>query len=137
MKYNIMQKKFKAWSPTEKSWCGAFSVHMSGMTSDMIDAKIDKDSGLAISDAHWNENDLIVVSYIGKKDIDNKEIYEGFIVHCKYDNKPREVHWVEESSCFKLRHLEDSDYYDPLYPDETEMKIVGNIFEDILIKEKI
>ncbi len=74
--------KFRAWSAGEGCWCGAFSVHKSGMVSNMIDAKIDKDSGLAISDAHWGENDLKVEMFSGIKDSMGKDIYEGDIVYC-------------------------------------------------------
>ncbi len=127
--------KFRAWSKKEGCWCGAFSIHKSGMVSDMIDAEIDKDSGLALSDAHWGENDLEVTQFTGLQDIDNTDIYEGDILFFSYGIPPVRVH---------AEVVYRNGRYDVLTPGHTpsscplhelketvgEYEVFGNIYQD-------
>lgn len=115
--------KFRAWSPSNGCWCGAFSIHKSGNISDMIDAKIDKDSGLAISDPHWGENDLVLMQYTGLKDKNGVEIYEGDILE-DYDNQYIGVVSFEKGAFIVTWEGECCDAFE--WSGEA---VVGNIYE--------
>jgi len=124
--------KFRAWSNEAGCWCGAFSVHKSGMVSDMIDAKIDNNSGLAISDAHWNENDLILMQYTGFKDKNGVEIYEGDIIKGLHD-----FGMVFEERMTSVHYDDDFCGYPVFtYWLRKTIEVIGNIYENPeLIKE--
>ncbi len=115
--------KFRGWSKKDNCFCGAFSIHYTGMISDMIDAKIDKDSGLAISDAHWNENDLILMQYTGLQDKNGKDIYEGDIVRSKIlsgEIKINEIVFEYGAYRIGLQQLNI----------QKDIEIIGNIYEN-------
>lgn len=120
--------KFRAWSKSNGCFCSAFSIHMSGKISDMIDAKIDKDSGLAISDAHWGENDLEIMQFTGILDKNDVKIYEGDIV---------KVHSYSVTGLGKVWFNKGSFVFNKFeYPTSqvlhsfSEIEIVGNVFEN-------
>ncbi len=136
--------KFRAWSKGEGCWCGAFSIHKTGMISDMIDAKIDKSSGLALSDAHWGENDLIVTEYIGIRDIKGKDIFEGDIVKNEYGTigviEYRQDVFCAEFIINQISKVVDwtDDFYDEFGMRNyfTQVEIIGNIYENPELIEK-
>ena len=118
--------KFRAWSKSNGCFCSAFSIHMSGRISDMIDAKIDKDSGLAISDAHWGENDLEIMQFTGILDKNDVKIYEGDVV--KDGCGIYEIRWSESRLSWIVAD-DSSDYYDRLSK-LGKIEVIGNIYEN-------
>ncbi len=72
----------------------------------------------------------VVIEYSGKKDINNREMYEGHIVKNSNDNFLRQIWWSEDEASFKASHLDYDEYCDPLYLNEDNFEIVGNIFEN-------
>ena len=115
--------KFRAWSPSNGCWCASFSIHKSGKTSDMIDTKIDKDSGLAISDAHWGENDLEIMQFTGLLDKNGVEVFEGDVVAIGEPQVKFKVVFEDGAFIFKGKYK-----FFPLHEAEF-FEVIGNIYE--------
>ncbi len=102
--------KFRAWEENSKSWIEDFSVRADG-TVDSPDARI---TGL-----------VSITQFMGLKDRNGKDIYEGDILE-SLDGRKSEI--VFEDGCFFLKHigLDDSDFIAP----RNHFEILGNIYEN-------
>jgi len=78
----------------------------------------------------WNMRDLIPMHYIGKKDSNNKDIYEGDINDT--DGDLSYISYSEEECSYGLKFLpieKNDDYYE-FCIDWNKLNIIGNIFEN-------
>jgi uncharacterized phage protein (TIGR01671 family) len=77
-----------------------------------------------------------VGQYIGLKDINDKEIYEGdFVVDNGWDDEPLEIVYDDEDFAFKTKkHIKGREYFwDSRYKNIIDAKcytIIGNIYDN-------
>ena len=125
--------KFRAWDTTEeKMWYkdGDFPTYLNEFRFNDYMKELQKD-------------DVILMQYVGLKDKNGKEIYEGDVV--KYEGEGRHQvvyghHTIGEfdhddyptveykTSCFAIKYDDNSGYTGLDDPDEIE--IIGNIYEN-------
>lgn len=132
--------KFKAWDKVRKVMYDVDSIEMDILKDGSSDNQI---SGW--DDVEWQcgiplEN-VELLQYIGCKDIDGKEIYEGDIIErtdktpvAEFYNK-KEVGVVEyKNAQFVLKTGQDSYYeisYDGIFfTHMSDYKVIGNIYEN-------
>ena len=146
----MREHKYRAWDKKEGRWLGV-NLHMSA-TDGCLWWQFGY--GCEILSAEEREN-IELVQYTEKKDIDGKEIYEGDIVIFKYNSKiiPKEAGYkkiVYKHCCFgyeplfpELCHPDDLGFH-PLYDfedgeksmDEPILILIGTTYKNPeLIKE--
>ena len=136
----MRQIKFRAWSKKDKCWCGAFSIHQSGLFSDMISAFIEEPQHIAIADAHWQElnddSDITIQQFTGLFDKNGVEIYEGDVVSGKFPyGTIGVVSWIESRGGFMVRMIDglnggaayDKEGYKL---NSVKLEVIGNIYQN-------
>lgn len=136
--------KFRAWTKRDDCWIGGFSIHQSGLFSDLINAKIEEPQHIAIADAHWQvlskQDDIVVMQYTGLKDKAGRDIYEGDIL---LNPKYGKAEVVFQYGCFGV------DIYSPyklgsgfysfntIIADYENCEVIGNVYENPELINKI
>ena len=140
--------KFRAKALKQDTWCyGSYFKHIKRQVSPIDDSLKNEDiEHLMISNgfADWNMpraitatlvNPNTVGQFIGFRDKNKKEIYEGDLIRINDKEDLYKVEWNEDNAAFILTTIDfikaDFDCY---YADELE--VVGNVYDNPeLIKE--
>ena len=124
--------KYRIWSLELETWISDCSVE------NICDIKNDINSC-------FDNKHLIFQLFIGLKDKNNKEIYEGDLINFTLrgmthgpeseDIKDAEVFWDEKNLCFCFGRYKTNDYIDYSFCfadriDRNSIEVVGNIFEN-------
>lgn len=114
----MRELKFRAWDKKSNKWV----THEQHLEDTKVSASVKPPSILKIFHPDW-----IFQQYIGIKDRNRKEIFEGDIVSWGYSDI--EICIVEEDySGFALRGKEDVDSIS--FPDHRSLEVIGNIYEN-------
>lgn len=132
--------KFRAWSNRDKCWCGAFSVHKSGLFTEITGARLK--NGVCVAYADWidlaAQDEITLMQYTGLKDKNGKEIYEGDVVQedIRRDKRSKPImRWsvvvYSEKGMFIVECLPKSlRQWNELYKENDEVEVIGNIYEN-------
>ncbi|WP_083232313.1 YopX family protein [Fusobacterium massiliense] len=117
--------KFRAWLKNKKEMVDVALINY--VTKCITYALTKKGSMLTIIDENFSNIELL--QYIGLKDKNNKEIYEGDIV--KIDRQLFRVSYMEEKASYMLDEVDSymSDYLSNY--DINKLEKVGNIYENV------
>lgn len=142
----MKEHKFKLWNITDKMWltsnCGDFYITLDGKVVFQCHhtSQIEQTEGIA---------EIKILQYTGLKDINDKEIYEGYIVKCQELRNDILAEYISEvffeDGCWLVHENKNCDVelylYDNTNPTKsplTEIEIIGNIYENPeLLKEEL
>ena len=82
-------------------------------------------------DCFTNDMRYICLPFIGKLDINGKEIYEGDVVKIKHTRMVAVITWSDKHTAF---HTDIGCGVDSYQLDLTECKVIGNIYENSWLK---
>ena len=112
--------KFRAWHKEEKIMGEVLGI-------DILHKEIFFSNEDADCYGHTDFKDIELMQYTGLKDKNEKEIYEGDIIICKYGPQiAMEVKWVDEG--FRTLGKYDGDNYVGFVKNNAE--VIGNIYEN-------
>ena len=116
--------KFRAWLKEEKKMVNVETIDFTDKSTQYLEKN-------KIIDAYLLRrmifDDIELMQYTGVKDKNNKEIYEGDIIICKYGPQiAMEVKWVDEG--FRTLGKYDRDNYVGFVKNSAE--VIGNIYEN-------
>jgi uncharacterized phage protein (TIGR01671 family) len=129
-RYGGREIKFRAWTNKDKCWCGAFSVHKSGLFTEMTGARME--NGTCVAYADWidlsKQDELVLMQYTGLKDKNGKEIYEGDVVRISKDHT-EVMNWVGDGDWMGDKQpLVGFVHHSAIY--KRPIEIIGNIYEN-------
>lgn len=119
--------KYQAWHEATKSM---FQVsEISWTKSGIIDS-----IGVAGTSYRFDASGIKLREFIGRKDSNGVEIYEGDVVNSTHLANPLIVKWDIDCAGFRLTHPSDEDY---VWRAWIDVEIIGNIYENPeLLKDK-
>ena len=140
----MRERKFRAWNKITKKMFDV--VGISWYDGEVIESYADawREGGFSPQIIHQLK-DCILMDFTGKTDKQGKEIYEYDILeydgerceHCKKlkydDHNPYVVKWIDDETCFDA--INDDNYMSCTIWG-SEMKIIGNIYEDSHLLEE-
>jgi uncharacterized phage protein (TIGR01671 family) len=127
--------KFRGQNRSNKKWVYGSLIIFSNDITDMVTEERDKQTG-------WNKFNVIpdtVGQFIGRKDEDGKDIYEGDILCGKWIGADRKatVVFIPEICSFGIRYLERStetacinSFWFDTGTDNVICKVIGNIHDN-------
>lgn len=125
--------KFRAWSKRDKCWCGAFSVHMSGLFTEITGAKME--NGVCIAYADWidlsKQEEITLMQYTGLKDKNGVEIFKSDILEFRNKENGELKHTAEVGQSPSGLWITVNDGLEiRVYECNYGVEIVGNIYEN-------
>jgi uncharacterized phage protein (TIGR01671 family) len=123
--------KFRAWTKRDKCWCGAFSVHKSGLFTEMQGARME--NGVCVAYADWldlsEQEDITLTQFTGLHDKNDKEIYEGDLVRAQWGGVGQIT--VADGSFWMI--FEDGaseEHCSSYWLHHKGIEVIGNIYEN-------
>ena len=119
---------FKLWDKRNKKIIDNMSYGPKTFLT--IDGKIVFIDPIDCNMSYENQDDYVIMQSTGLIDRNGKEIFEGDIIKDDLLNEKYQVLYVEESSCFSLKEMRTSTFYDLHDYEVACNEVIGNIYEN-------